>query len=165
MHAFAEVAPLRRDVDLLLAGDGALRETLEQLTRDLGIDARVRFLGVRSDVADLLRASDVFALTSVSEAASITLLEAMARRAAGGRHRRRRQPGDRAGRRGRPARAARGRARRSPRRSSACSTTAAWRYDMGQAGAERVRTHYRLDHTIERYYALYRGVPAARQAA
>ena len=39
--------------------------------------ARVRFLGVRRDVADLLRASDVFALTSVSEAASITLLEAM----------------------------------------------------------------------------------------
>ena len=36
------------------------------------------FLGVRPDVPDVLRAGDVFALTSVSEAASLTLLEAMA---------------------------------------------------------------------------------------
>ena len=38
----------------------------------------LRFLGVRSDVPDLLQAMDVFALTSVCEAASLTLLEAMA---------------------------------------------------------------------------------------
>ena len=38
----------------------------------------MRFLGIRPDVPDLIRAADVFTLTSVSEAASLTLLEAMA---------------------------------------------------------------------------------------
>jgi N-acetyl-alpha-D-glucosaminyl L-malate synthase BshA len=78
LRAFALVAAARADVDLLLVGDGPLRPDLEGLVRQLGIATRVRFLGVRSDVPDVLRAADVFALTSVSEAASLTLLEAMA---------------------------------------------------------------------------------------
>ncbi len=78
LRAFAAVAAARDNVDLLLVGDGPLRGELERLTRQLGIQSRVRFLGVRSDVPDLLRAVDLFTLTSVSEAASLTLLEAMA---------------------------------------------------------------------------------------
>ena len=78
LHAFAGVAAARADVDLLLVGDGPLRGTLTELVRSLGLDSRVHFLGVRSDVPDILRALDVFALTSLSEAASLTLLEAMA---------------------------------------------------------------------------------------
>src|SRR6185295_3046535 len=54
------------------------RDALTAQAADLRITERVRFLGVRNDVPELLRASDVFALTSVSEAASLTLLEAMA---------------------------------------------------------------------------------------
>ena len=65
-------------MDLLLAGDGQLRAALERQAAELGITPRVHFLGVRGDVPNLLRAADVFALTSVSEAASITVLEAMA---------------------------------------------------------------------------------------
>ena len=76
--AFAEVAGAHADVDLLLAGDGELRPAIEAQVRQLGLQGRVRLLGVRRDIADLLKAADVFALTSVSEAASITLLEAMA---------------------------------------------------------------------------------------
>jgi glycosyltransferase involved in cell wall biosynthesis len=78
LRAFTAVAGRRPDVDLLLAGDGPLRHELEVLARDLGVEGRVRFLGVRSDVPDVLRAADLFALTSVSEAASLTLLEALA---------------------------------------------------------------------------------------
>jgi glycosyltransferase involved in cell wall biosynthesis len=78
LRAFGAVVAARPDVDLLLVGDGPLRGDLEGLARDLGVGPRVRFLGVRFDVPDLLRAADVFALTSVSEAASLTLLEAMA---------------------------------------------------------------------------------------
>lgn len=78
LHAFAEVAAARADVDLLLVGDGPLRGTLTELVRSLGLESRVHFLGVRSDVPDILQAIDVFALTSLSEAASLTLLEAMA---------------------------------------------------------------------------------------
>jgi glycosyltransferase involved in cell wall biosynthesis len=163
-HAFAEVAPVRPDVDLLLAGDGPLRETLERLALELGIDPRVHFLGVRSDVADLLRASDVFALTSVSEAASITLLEAMACglpvvvTAVGGNPEivRDGEDGLLAGR-GDSHGIATALLKVLDDRRLAC--------DMGQAGAERVRTRYRLQDTIERYFALYTGAPATRLAA
>ena len=78
IHAFARLAGEREDVDLLLAGDGPLRAELASRVRALRLDNRVMFLGVREDIPELLRASDVFALTSVSEAASLTLLEAMA---------------------------------------------------------------------------------------
>jgi glycosyltransferase involved in cell wall biosynthesis len=78
LRAFADVCGAVDDVDLLLAGDGPLRPRCEELVRARGMAARVKFLGVRRDVPAILRASDVFALTSLSEAASITLLEAMA---------------------------------------------------------------------------------------
>ena len=59
--AFAEVAANRPDVDLLLVGDGPLRGELEGLWPALGIAGRVRFLGVRDDVPEILGAVDVFA--------------------------------------------------------------------------------------------------------
>src|SRR6185312_12907577 len=76
LTGFAQVAT--PDVDLVLAGDGPLRPDLEDLARQLGVANRVIFLGVRSDVPAVLQALDVFAMTSLSEAASLTLLEAMA---------------------------------------------------------------------------------------
>ena len=78
LRSFAAMAADAPDVDLLMAGDGPLRGELEGLARSLGIADRTKFLGIRPDVPELLRAADIFALTSVSEAASLTLLEAMA---------------------------------------------------------------------------------------
>ena len=63
---------------LLLVGDGECRQKCEALSRDLGLEKSIQFWGIRHDVSDILRAIDAFALTSVSEAASLTLLEAMA---------------------------------------------------------------------------------------
>ena len=63
---------------LLLVGDGECRENCEALCEELGLKDSVEFWGIRHDVPEILRAIDVFALTSVSEAASLTLLEAMA---------------------------------------------------------------------------------------
>lgn len=63
---------------LLLVGDGECRETCEALCRELDLEDSIEFWGIRQDVPEILRAIDVFALTSVSEAASLTLLEAMA---------------------------------------------------------------------------------------
>jgi glycosyltransferase involved in cell wall biosynthesis len=77
---FQRAAAARDDVNLLLVGDGPLRAELETQTRRLGLTGRVRFMGVRSDIPAILRAVDLFALTSVSEAASLTILEAMASR-------------------------------------------------------------------------------------
>jgi glycosyltransferase involved in cell wall biosynthesis len=62
---------------LWIAGEGPLRADLERRAADLGIAERVAFLGARGDVGDLLEACDVFALPSVREGLSVTLLEAM----------------------------------------------------------------------------------------
>jgi L-malate glycosyltransferase len=78
LTAFAEVARKHPDVDLLLVGDGELRSALESQAAQLKIASRVQFWGVRQDVARILQAIDLFVLPSVSEAASLTLLEAMA---------------------------------------------------------------------------------------
>ena len=62
---------------LLVAGEGRLRESLLALHAELGLGERVRFLGARSDVADLMTACDLFVLSSSREGLSVTLLEAM----------------------------------------------------------------------------------------
>ena len=66
------------NVRLLLAGDGDLKESLEQLSLDLKVRDVISFLGSRSDVPDILALSDVFVLPSISEGTSMALLEAMA---------------------------------------------------------------------------------------
>jgi glycosyltransferase involved in cell wall biosynthesis len=71
----AEKAP---SATFLISGYGPLRERLEAQARQLGVDARVRFLGYRKDVALILAASDVFALPSLWEGMSNAVLEAMA---------------------------------------------------------------------------------------
>lgn len=63
--------------ELLLAGQGEERLSLETLAYDLGISERVRFLGVRQDIPSLLAAADVFVLPSRHEGMSNALLEAM----------------------------------------------------------------------------------------
>ncbi len=65
---------------LLLAGDGPRRGMLAELARSLGIEERVRFLGNRDDVAELLAISDVLVLPSKHEGMPNVLLEAMAAR-------------------------------------------------------------------------------------
>jgi glycosyltransferase involved in cell wall biosynthesis len=66
------------DASFAVAGDGAERAELERRAVELGVADRVRFLGRRTDVPDLLAAADVFALPSRYEGTSLALLEAMA---------------------------------------------------------------------------------------
>lgn len=63
---------------LLVVGDGPLRVQLEERTQFLGISKQVIFTGTREDITDLMRAMDIFCLSSLSEGISLTLLEAMA---------------------------------------------------------------------------------------
>jgi len=67
-----------RPVTLLLAGEGDALPRLRRETRELGLDAMVRWLGFRRDAADVLAAADVVALPSREEGFPNTLLEAMA---------------------------------------------------------------------------------------
>lgn len=59
---------------LLVAGEGPQEAELRALASELAAD--VRFLGQRSDIADLMRASDAFVQASVVEGLPVALLEA-----------------------------------------------------------------------------------------
>ncbi len=66
------------DLTLLVVGHGPERGRLEAEARRLGIEGRVSFRGESAEVAELLRASDAFLLSSHGEGMSNALLEGMA---------------------------------------------------------------------------------------
>jgi glycosyltransferase involved in cell wall biosynthesis len=78
LRALAALPAAAPAVTFLIAGDGAERATMEGLATELGIAPHVRFLGFRTDVADLLAASDFFVLPSRLEGLPLSVLEAMA---------------------------------------------------------------------------------------
>jgi glycosyltransferase involved in cell wall biosynthesis len=78
LRAFRLVADAVSDVVLVIVGGGALREALEALAVEQGIDDRVRFLGDRGDVRELLRGFDLLAVASRTEGYSVVLVEASA---------------------------------------------------------------------------------------
>ena len=61
-----------------IAGDGDLREQLEQLIIDLSISDYVVFLGKRSDIPHLLNKANYFVLSSKHEGLPTVVIEAMA---------------------------------------------------------------------------------------
>jgi glycosyltransferase involved in cell wall biosynthesis len=77
-RAFKEVEKSLPKAVLLVVGDGPERARLQELVDRLSLNGKIRLLGSRSDVPDIIRAADVFALPSFSEGMSVTLLESMA---------------------------------------------------------------------------------------
>jgi len=67
-----------RDAHFLIVGDGPCRADLEWQSATLGLDGAVSFLGLRTDIAELLGTMHVFAVPSTSEGLSIATLEAQA---------------------------------------------------------------------------------------
>jgi glycosyltransferase involved in cell wall biosynthesis len=73
------LAALRgRTYEALIVGDGPDRGAVEAEIERLGLEGRVQLAGERSDVPELLAASDVFVLSSRSEGLPVSVLEAMA---------------------------------------------------------------------------------------
>jgi glycosyltransferase involved in cell wall biosynthesis len=66
------------NVQLLLVGDGILRPSLEKLARSLGVAERVTFFGRRKDVAQILKASDIYIHSATFDGFGIAACEAMA---------------------------------------------------------------------------------------
>ncbi len=78
LNAWRQVRMMHRSAQLILAGDGPLRDELQRQAIALGCDSSVRFLGTRHDVELLMRAADTFVLSSRYEGCSIAIQEAMA---------------------------------------------------------------------------------------
>ena len=73
-RAFAKLP----DWKLVIIGEGPLREELQALAQDLGIAARVEWLGYIDDPISYLKTAKFFVLTSRFEGSPNALLEAMA---------------------------------------------------------------------------------------
>jgi glycosyltransferase involved in cell wall biosynthesis len=78
LRAAAMVRAQRRDVRFFIVGEGALRASLEALARELGIAEHVVFTGFRADALDLLRAFDVFVMSSYLEGLGTSIMDAQA---------------------------------------------------------------------------------------
>ena len=62
----------------LICGSGPERVRLEKMSKDLGVEERVHFLGFRNDVKELMCISDIFLFSSFQEGLPRSLMEAMA---------------------------------------------------------------------------------------
>jgi glycosyltransferase involved in cell wall biosynthesis len=80
LEAFAIAALTRPEIHLLIIGDGNLRSDVEQRVRVLGLQDKITMPGARQprEVSELLRASDLFVLSSAYEGMPIVVLEALA---------------------------------------------------------------------------------------
>lgn len=67
----------KEDFELWLVGDGVRRERLESLVVSLRLSDQVRFLGQRTDVANILKAADVVVMSSHWEGLSLSNIEGM----------------------------------------------------------------------------------------
>jgi len=69
---------LPENYHLFLVGDGVEREKCEQLTKDLELNLRVHFLGIRSNIPSLLKAADICVISSHWEGFGLAAVEGMA---------------------------------------------------------------------------------------
>lgn len=90
--AIAELSPRKRSLDILqafaklkhpnvhlaFAGSGPLLPMLQQQTQDLQVQSRVHFLGLRQDIATLIRASVATVLVSRQEGLPRSVMESLA---------------------------------------------------------------------------------------
>lgn len=77
---FFELQKQHEEVVLLLVGEGdrKRKQLMEQKVENLGIEDKVQFLGLRSDIKELLQAFDLFLFPSLFEGLPVTLVETQA---------------------------------------------------------------------------------------
>lgn len=78
LDIFASIHKKEDEARLLLVGTGELLEAMKRKADDLGLRDRITFAGLRSDVARLLSAMDLFVFPSLYEGLPVTLIEAQA---------------------------------------------------------------------------------------
>ena len=78
IEIFEEILKEEKKAKLLLIGNGELKENIENLIKEKGIQKSVCILSNRKDVPKLLQAMDIFVFPSLYEGLSIALIEAQA---------------------------------------------------------------------------------------
>ncbi|MCL2539690.1 MAG: glycosyltransferase, partial [Oscillospiraceae bacterium] len=78
IDVFSEIIKAEPGARLLLAGDGKLRAEIEAKTERCSLSHAVDFLGVRSDVQNVLARCDALCMPSLFEGLPVTLVEAQA---------------------------------------------------------------------------------------
>ncbi len=76
LDIFAAYLKKNENAVLLLVGEGALRQSVQEKVDKLGISDSVKFLGVRSDISRLYQAMDLFLLPSLFEGLPVVGVEA-----------------------------------------------------------------------------------------
>lgn len=78
IDVFEECLKENKNIRLLLVGDGEEKELIEKKVKDMGLQGKVIFAGIRSDVNRIMQAMDVFVFPSLYEGLPLTLVEAQA---------------------------------------------------------------------------------------
>lgn len=76
IEVFKKVKAVRKDARLLLIGEGPEEQAVRELVKSSDVGNAVIFLGVRTDVSELLQASDAFVFPSFFEGLGIVAVEA-----------------------------------------------------------------------------------------
>jgi L-malate glycosyltransferase len=75
--AIAQLVDRHPNIQLVIAGDGELKSSLQQMVNELGISNHVVFAGYIQDVQNLMYSFDIFVLPSLQEALPLACAEAM----------------------------------------------------------------------------------------
>ena len=78
IEAARKIVDIEPHAVFVILGDGELLGELQEMASRLGIKENMRFLGWRSDVAEVMSTFDIFALPSLNEGMGRVLAEAMA---------------------------------------------------------------------------------------
>lgn len=76
LEVFKAYQKIEPESMLLLVGEGELQKKLKDKVTSEGLAEKVKFLGVRDDVNELLQAMDIFIFPSLFEGLPVTLIEA-----------------------------------------------------------------------------------------
>jgi len=78
IEIFKELNRKRSNSILILVGDGPLKPKIEKKVNEYGLKDKVKFLGIRNDVEQVIQAFDLFVFPSFHEGLPLTLIEAQA---------------------------------------------------------------------------------------
>lgn len=76
LNVFSKLLKNNNSSRLVLVGDGPLRNEIEKLTKELNVENKVIFTGVRKDINYIMQAFDVLLFPSIYEGLPVTLIEA-----------------------------------------------------------------------------------------